>query len=185
MANALVGSFLAKLGLNDDAIVFITSAPPDYLNWLDIDSARKLGIDVMLFENGKLTPSWAQTKSDVVNSRRAVINFHKRYAKLGIGGLIDSVRSCYAKVFQKPDIKIIEYCLVLDWSAVSFDKSMSQLMKWPRQEYFEDHKAIERFRLASKVINWKSVEPKTFYIDTTALAEKLVNDEAVISAAKH
>ena len=44
--NALVGAYLDRLGLNYDAIIFVTSAPPDSINWLTPSQAKNLGISV-------------------------------------------------------------------------------------------------------------------------------------------
>ena len=46
VGNALVGAYLSKLGLKEDAVVFLTSAPPDDFNELDEEWAGDLGIEV-------------------------------------------------------------------------------------------------------------------------------------------
>ena len=46
VANALVGAYLSKLGLKEDAVIFLTSAPPDDFNELDAEWSTSLGIDV-------------------------------------------------------------------------------------------------------------------------------------------
>jgi len=46
VANALVGAYLSKLGLKEDAVIFLTSAPPDGFNELDAEWSTTLGIDV-------------------------------------------------------------------------------------------------------------------------------------------
>lgn len=47
MGNAEIGSFLTHLGLNIDAIRFITSAPPNGMRWLSREDARRLNIAVI------------------------------------------------------------------------------------------------------------------------------------------
>lgn len=49
MGNAEVGSFMTHLGYSIEAIRFLTAAPPNGINWLTLDHARALGIDV--YEN--------------------------------------------------------------------------------------------------------------------------------------
>jgi hypothetical protein len=44
--NALLGSYLGKIGLPDRAVVYIASAPPDGMTWLSAAEAEKMGIDV-------------------------------------------------------------------------------------------------------------------------------------------
>lgn len=44
VANALVGSYLAKLGLSDNTIIFITNAPPEGIARLDAYTADRIGL---------------------------------------------------------------------------------------------------------------------------------------------
>lgn len=50
VGNALVGAYLNELELGFDAIVFVSSAAPNEMNWLNAAKARKVGIDVVLLE---------------------------------------------------------------------------------------------------------------------------------------
>jgi hypothetical protein len=43
-ANALVGAYLNRLGLSDEAIYELTDAAPDQVRWLDVAAANRLGI---------------------------------------------------------------------------------------------------------------------------------------------
>jgi hypothetical protein len=43
-ANAILGAYLAHLGLSYSAIAAVTVAGPDEMNWLDVDAANNLGI---------------------------------------------------------------------------------------------------------------------------------------------
>ncbi|WP_042778667.1 hypothetical protein [Sinorhizobium fredii] len=43
-ANALVGAYLNQLGLNDKAVFYITSAPPEGVEWLTANTAATVGI---------------------------------------------------------------------------------------------------------------------------------------------
>ncbi|MGE5536130.1 MAG: hypothetical protein ACM3W7_11525, partial [Acidobacteriota bacterium] len=52
--NALVGSYLNKIGLSDDAISYATSAAPNSMRYLTLADARRLGINVSV-----LSPSVA------------------------------------------------------------------------------------------------------------------------------
>lgn len=44
--NALVGAYMAKLGLSEDAVYALTAASPYEIAWLDLASAKTLGISV-------------------------------------------------------------------------------------------------------------------------------------------
>lgn len=50
VGNALVGAYLNELGLGFDAIIFVSSAAPNEINWLNAAKARQAGIDVVLLE---------------------------------------------------------------------------------------------------------------------------------------
>lgn len=47
-ANALVGAYLNKLGMSQSAIVYLTSAPPEDMQWLPLPEAKNYGIDLVI-----------------------------------------------------------------------------------------------------------------------------------------
>ena len=47
--NALVGAYLANIGLPDSAVVYVTQASPTAMTWLNMAEAQQKGIDVALF----------------------------------------------------------------------------------------------------------------------------------------
>jgi hypothetical protein len=48
LGNALVGRYLTQLNLPEAAVVFVTSAPPEGMNWLTSKNANQAGISVKL-----------------------------------------------------------------------------------------------------------------------------------------
>jgi hypothetical protein len=50
VANALIGSYLTHLNLNENAIIFVTSAPPEGMNWLTPDNSKKWDIESVFFD---------------------------------------------------------------------------------------------------------------------------------------
>ncbi len=50
--NAILGSYLTRLGLNYSAIAYATQAGPDGFKWLTIDDARRVGIQVTVLGPG-------------------------------------------------------------------------------------------------------------------------------------
>ena len=46
MANAIVGSYLTRLGLGYPAIAYATQASPNDVKWLTVDDAKRVGIPV-------------------------------------------------------------------------------------------------------------------------------------------
>jgi hypothetical protein len=49
VGNALVGAYLANIGLPDSAVTYVTQASPRAMTWLNIAEAQQRGIDVSLF----------------------------------------------------------------------------------------------------------------------------------------
>lgn len=45
-ANAVVGAYLNQIGLSTSAVVYITSAPPEGMQWLNLQDAQRIGLDV-------------------------------------------------------------------------------------------------------------------------------------------
>jgi hypothetical protein len=48
--NALVGSYLTRLGLGYAAVLYATSAGPDQMKWMTPEEARQVGIDVTVLD---------------------------------------------------------------------------------------------------------------------------------------
>ena len=46
VGNALIGAYLASLGLPDRAVIYITMASPSEMTWLNVSQARAQGIEV-------------------------------------------------------------------------------------------------------------------------------------------
>lgn len=53
--NALVGSYLTRLGLSYNAVLYATSAPPDDIKWMTPADARYVGIDVRVLDPAERT----------------------------------------------------------------------------------------------------------------------------------
>ncbi len=54
--NALVGAYLSRLGLEDEAILYIENAHPDQITWLRDGDARRVGIAVSILPSFDRTP---------------------------------------------------------------------------------------------------------------------------------
>jgi hypothetical protein len=48
--NARVGAYLNRIGLTDDAVTYITAAPPNSMTWLSVADAKQYRIDVTLLD---------------------------------------------------------------------------------------------------------------------------------------
>lgn len=47
VGNALVGSYLNSIGLSEEAVIYMTSPHPNEIQWLTLDDARTMGIEVV------------------------------------------------------------------------------------------------------------------------------------------
>jgi hypothetical protein len=63
--NALVGAYMARLGLREDAVYALTAASPYDIAWLDFSSARDLGISVERYAGPAFggAPAYASTRA--------------------------------------------------------------------------------------------------------------------------
>ena len=50
VGNALVGAYLARIGLPYSAVIYITQAAPNSMTWLSLSEAKQKGIEVSLLE---------------------------------------------------------------------------------------------------------------------------------------
>jgi hypothetical protein len=55
-ANAIVGAYLNQLGLNVEAIVYVSTAAPESMQWLTAEDASQYGIDVELIKETVAKP---------------------------------------------------------------------------------------------------------------------------------
>jgi len=53
VGNALIGSYLARLGLSERAVVYITAAKPSDIQWLHPDDAKAVGIEFAMLPTGR------------------------------------------------------------------------------------------------------------------------------------
>jgi hypothetical protein len=86
VGNALVGAYLTNLGLEENAVVYITQASPDEITWLHEKAARELGIRFTMLSNSRPNssptpaPASAPPPESSPLSKRAN-NFMKYYWK--------------------------------------------------------------------------------------------------------
>ncbi|MEY9783968.1 hypothetical protein ABIA23_005435 [Sinorhizobium fredii] len=63
VALGTVGAYLNQIGLPDSAVVYVTSAPPEGIDWLSADDASEVGINYELFQS-QATPEVTATGKD-------------------------------------------------------------------------------------------------------------------------
>lgn len=129
MGNALVGLYLGGLGLGPNVVKYVTSAPPDGMQWLSFRDAELLGISVTLLPGSEETAAPPVSRQapapalpnmtgivgfDPENSTRAVGNSLARYREAGMTGLEASSQACWRSVAERLALDKVQYCRVLD-----------------------------------------------------------------------
>jgi hypothetical protein len=137
VANATVGAYLTNLGLPLTVVKFATTAPPEGMQWLTIDSARALGIAISpMSENGaplnqsvsipvSQSPAAAPTDMNARIGKRLAGNFSKQYKRSGMAGLNGSIQTCYSEVKANPQKANVVYCMALDFLSCELDAAFS------------------------------------------------------------
>ena len=60
--NALIGAYLNKLGLSEQAVVYITDPSPQSIRWLSLSDAQAFGIEVNRYSGATPTQATNRTK---------------------------------------------------------------------------------------------------------------------------
>lgn len=142
LGNALVGLYLGELGMGENVVRYVASAPPDDMQWLSFRDARLLGIDVVPITQQNppeanthtppptsalrtspqpLPPSPGGAGGDVANVDRAIKNALSRYRVSGMQGLQESSAACWKVVQAKRTLDKVQYCRVLDLIGVNLN----------------------------------------------------------------
>lgn len=124
---ALAGAYLNRIGLPDRAVVYIMNSKPTEITWLTPQDAKAVGIDVEVWQpqssapltnsgppRGATSPSAHFDAADMADARRLAANAIKRYGEAGLGGLSQSVVSCYQRALELRNERSIRYCFALD-----------------------------------------------------------------------
>ncbi|MDB5649714.1 MAG: Periplasmic protein-like protein [Hyphomicrobiales bacterium] len=146
--NALVGAYMARIGLPDRAIFYITQASPKSMTWLNFEDAEAYGIPVENFsppsksakdpeprrQASAASPSTLSV-DDYAEARRLANNFEKRYKDAGMVGLNGSIDACYDRLALIRTEALLRYCLMLDALALRIDSAAdSAITKQKRKE---------------------------------------------------
>ena len=78
-SNALIGAYLNQLSLPEDAIVYVTTAPPEGMEWLNPDSASAAGITFRSLDTDA-TRLTQRTPPEVYDPLKAVTTFYSALA---------------------------------------------------------------------------------------------------------
>jgi hypothetical protein len=102
MGNALVGAYLNQLGLSHRAIAFVTSAPPEGVEWLDASKARSVGVDVVWMEPSGRPKNQPSPGTGVSNERYDPVSAVTRF--YNALGAADGSTAAALIVPEKPGI---------------------------------------------------------------------------------
>jgi hypothetical protein len=136
VGNALVGAYLARIGLSDAAVVYITQAAPKSMTWLSVAEANKRGIGVVALG----PPAAAPTNPAVADAARSVvspISLEQRASNF-ISSLFAGWSSPNAQPLQALETlyadEVTYYGKVLSRDAVLDDKRRF-VVRWPQRLY--------------------------------------------------
>ena len=101
VANALVGSYLNNLGLNEKVVAFVTSAEPDQVRWLNKKEAERMDLNILKFENklgAVLDFSLALEKRFGPNpSISEAVRLYRQSSDEGFAGSLNNLGDLYEK----------------------------------------------------------------------------------------
>ena len=133
VGNAVVGAYLNDMGLNLNAIRYVTTPGPDEIQWLSVRDAIRVGIAVYSYENTLLgsqadAPALSTAPGGYETAQRAIKNFDVRFKKAGMAGMSKSVSACYKRAAELRSLKSVQYCFTIDLYAVD-------LSDWGKRTY--------------------------------------------------
>ena len=140
VGNALVGSYLAQIGLPETAVVYITQAAPSGLTLLTLRDAEKIGIEVSLFQQQRRVPkttppvtSRETPKQETSTRARLFIKeMHSRFSQSNaigwLGPLYADEVIVYGKLIPRHEVIRLHGLLTERWPERGYnilDKSMN------------------------------------------------------------
>lgn len=101
VGNALVGSYLSNLGLNDSVVAYVTEAPPNDIKWLTKEHADKIGLSVSILTNKNGAKARAnhnlayQSEHGIQPSISKAIKYYRLSADEGFAGAQNNLGDHY------------------------------------------------------------------------------------------
>jgi hypothetical protein len=130
--NALVGAYLNQLGLPAAAIIFITAAPPEGIQWLNFSDSQRYGIDVREFDLP--LQSTAAPSSPVNESFSSQTRSVKKELYEYVGATNKSNELALVYLEGKYPNEVNYYGKIISKGAVLSDKR-AFFKKWPIRNY--------------------------------------------------
>jgi hypothetical protein len=143
--NAVIGGYLADLGLSRSAIRFITSTPPDDILWLTLEDAQKHGIEVLQMDN--IAPACNDDElltSAVRTAVAAAKRLQKNYQASGMARIRIDINDLYKHAASTQGMSDALEVYVLDWMASEFDAAYMKAAF--KREQIDDRNKMEHMR---------------------------------------
>lgn len=132
--NALVGAYLTKIGLSEDAIFFITDQPPDRFNYLNEEAARRYRIDVLFLDydtEGAPPPAPSEPALTTRNAEEAAMSVVMANLRLAgaatPAGYRDFILANYADTVEQFGTRKPRSAVVAD--------ALAYKTRWPELQY--------------------------------------------------
>jgi hypothetical protein len=186
-ANALVGAYLNKLGLSDNAIYYITHESPTSIQWLKAEDATKLGIECVAVACNQDRCTWTPSRTNITQytdaghsieqlTSSSVTWYFTAWSSVGDGSYADRTRQFdflmkLNKLFSDP---VNYYGKIISQASVIADKE-SFMNKWPQRNY-----RVRPSTLAVKCAKgWDAKSPVSVFCNASGIV-----DYSVASATK-
>lgn len=164
VGNALLGSYLARIALTDDAIIYFTSAQPEEMNWLNSSVAQKLKLSIQDYSTQSIPQrDLVQAASNSQNSLdsaaksfiRKLFSFWSADNDSAVSFLMTSLSHTvdfYGKPISKESI---------------IKEKMTALKRWPIRVYAERPSSLKvsciqqtKICTISGVLDWDARNPE-------------------------
>jgi hypothetical protein len=134
--NAIAGAYLNQLGLPTSAIIYITGAPPDGMQWLNFADAQRVGIEVKKLNlttdaNASKPPAQPNSSVPISNDRLASIAEETRDL---FSATNRSNAAAIAYLQKKYSDQVTYFGKALPKANILSDKK-AFLQKWPVRNY--------------------------------------------------
>jgi hypothetical protein len=130
-ANAVVGAYLNQIGLPTSAVVYITSAPPEGMQWLNLGDALRVGIDVKQSSVATLVEERTVTATKDPDSAIAAI-------RIETSALVNAINRSNADSLAYLESKYtdqVDYLGKLQSKAAVLADKQRFFQKWPERRF--------------------------------------------------
>jgi hypothetical protein len=166
--NAIVGAYLNQLGLPTSAIIYITGAPPDGMQWLNFSDALRVGIEVKrlnLTTDANASQPLIQSNSPVTSSGNLLASIAEETRNL-FGATNKPNAAAFAYLQQKYSEQVDYFGKASPKANVLTDKRRL-FQRWPVRSY---SLIADSLRVACDTQTTCTSEGKVDWTDTNAKA---------------